>query len=244
MTQGRSCILLCDKLRKYWLPPADEDYKDYDPPREPAFVILNFDTSIYSNIHVSCSYLYPTGVLDISCSNQIVNESDSSINSIHYYYYDPGLNFTDGSVLNLPYGVYFQISANNSSPNDTLPIALTFPSVQIMDPDLLTNNNKHADSKLSELVSEESNAYVLSPYQRQIIWSDRVKYSDLGTSSKKGVISVAKKSAKHLFNYFGVTTRIQTVSPLNPQAINPLQFTSTFEIYNQSSTLITYKETE
>ncbi|CAG8569375.1 3150_t:CDS:2, partial [Racocetra fulgida] len=124
-------------------------------------------------------------------SNKILNESDPSTALIAYVYYDPGVNFTDGTVLNLPYGVYFQISANNSFPNDTLPTYQSYPVIQLMDPDLLNNENKHADTKLTELQSEGTNSYVLSPYQ----------------------------------------------------AINPSQFTTTFEEYNQSSTLTTYKET-
>ncbi|CAG8493933.1 26334_t:CDS:2 [Racocetra persica] len=290
MAQGRSCSLLCNKLRKYWFPPADEDYKDYDSPREPPcyrwtrfisliliycaiiyfivifimgfsdppfiqmsrseinsiptpVVILIFNTTIYSNISVSCSYLYPTAVPDTSCSNKILNQSDPSTTSILYVYYDSGVNFTDGTVLTLPVGVYFQISANNSFPNDTLPTLQSYPVIQLMDPDLIFNENKHADSKFTELLSESTNLYVLSPYQRQIIWLDRVKYTDLGGSLKRGALSVARRSSKHVFNYFGLATRIQTFSPLNPLAINPSQFTTTFEVYNQSSTLITYKET-
>ncbi|CAG8638253.1 6399_t:CDS:2, partial [Dentiscutata heterogama] len=71
----------------------------------------------------------------------------------------------------------------------------------------------------------------------------RVKYSDLGSSLKRGILSIAVKSSKHTFDYFGLSTRIQTLNPLNPQVI-PSQFTTTFEIYNQSSTLITYKESD
>ncbi|CAG8742998.1 20674_t:CDS:2, partial [Racocetra persica] len=184
-----------------------------------------------------------TVVPDTSCSNKILNESDPSTTLIVYAYYDPDVNFTDGTVLNLPVGVYFQISANNSLSNDTLPTLQSYPVIQLMDPDIITSENKHADTKLSELLSEGTNIYVLSPYQRQVIWLDRVKYSDLGSSLKKGVLSVARTSSEHVFNYFDLTTRIQTLSPLNPQVINPSQFATTLEVYNQSSTLITYKET-
>ncbi|CAG8794590.1 20098_t:CDS:1, partial [Racocetra fulgida] len=97
--------------------------------------------------------------------NQIFNESDPPTTSIVYAYYDPGVNFTDGTVLNLPVGVYFQISANNSFPNNTLPTLQSYPVIHLMDPDLIISENKHADTKFTELSSESTNLYALSPYQ-------------------------------------------------------------------------------
>ncbi|CAG8767364.1 19830_t:CDS:2, partial [Cetraspora pellucida] len=214
----RACSLLCNKFVTYWFPSVDEDYKDFEQSKEP-----------------SC---YPTGATT-SCNDKLTNLSDSS--TINFIYHDPDISFTDGTSLTMPVGFDFRVSANSSSATDLSPAFITYPSIRLIDPDLLNNTNKHADDKLNNLLSEESNTYVLSPYQRQIIWLDRVKYSDLGGSLKRGVLSVAAKSSKHTFNYFGLSTRMQTFNPLNPQVV-PSQFTTTFEIYNQSSTLVTYKE--
>ncbi|CAG8833811.1 9854_t:CDS:2, partial [Racocetra persica] len=174
-----------------------------------------------------------------SCNDKLTNLSDSSL--MNFVYYDPDTSFTDGTSLTMPVGFDFRVSANSSSANDLSPAFTTYPAIRLVDPDLFNNANRHAGEKLNDVLSEESNTYVLSPYQRQIIWLDRVKYSDLGGSLKRGVLSVAVKSAKHQFNYFGLSTRMQTFNPLNQQVV-PSQFTATFEIYNQSSTLVTYKE--
>ncbi|CAG8546730.1 16604_t:CDS:2 [Dentiscutata erythropus] len=216
--EKRACSLLCNKFISYWFPSVDEDYKDYEQRREPT----------------------STGAT-ISCNDKISNVTDTSV--INFVYYDPDISFTDGTSLNMPIGFDFRISANNSFANDSSPAFITYPIIKLVDPNLFNNSNRHADDKLTEVLSEGSNMYALSPYQRQIIWLDRVKYSDLGGSLKRGVLSVAVKSSEHTFNYFGLSTRIQTLNPLNPQVI-PSQFTTTFEIYNQSSTLITYKESD
>ncbi|RIB13123.1 hypothetical protein C2G38_2099078 [Gigaspora rosea] len=203
-------------------------------------VFISFNSTVFSNFNINCSYILATGAT-ISCNDKLSNITDNSV--ITFVYNDPSTNFTDGTSMTMPVGFDFRISANNSFANDLSPAFITYPTIRLVDPDLFVNTDRHADDKLTVVLSEESNMYVLSPYQRQIVWLDRVKYSDLGGSLKRGVLSVAVKSSKHSFNYFGLLTRMQTFNPLNPQVV-PSQFTNTFEIYNQSSTLVTYKESE
>ncbi|CAG8786260.1 39237_t:CDS:2 [Gigaspora margarita] len=183
-----------------------------------------------------------------SCNSHIINSTESDINI--FAYYDPGVNFTDGTSLNMPTGVNFQISANNSFPNDTLTTLSSYPFMILVDQDLVTSLSNDPNSKsINSYAADTSNLFVLSPYQRQVVWFDRVKYSQLDAASRKGVLSVTKQSAKLAFNYFSLSTRIRKqinfhFTPLNPLGVNPSLFTATLEIYNQSSTLTTYKETD
>ncbi|KAF0534065.1 hypothetical protein F8M41_010238 [Gigaspora margarita] len=287
--EKRACSLFWIKFTKYWFPPADDDYKNYDPPREPScyrwtrffsllviyiliiyFIIifimsftdtpflqmyrsnvnnipipalfLFFNTTIYSSFNINCLYTYSTGATS-SCNSHIINSTESDI--YIFAYYDPGVNFTDGTSLNMPTGVNFQISANNSFPNDTLTTLSSYPFMILVDQDLVTSLSNDPNSKsINSYAADTSNLFVLSPYQRQVVWFDRVKYSQLDAASRKGVLSVTKQSAKLAVNYFSLSTRIQSLSPLNPLGVNPSLFTATLEIYNQSSTLTTYKETD
>ncbi|CAG8609376.1 19503_t:CDS:2 [Gigaspora margarita] len=216
----RACSLLCNKCIAYWFPSVDEDYKDHEHPREPA--------------------CYLTGAT-ISCNDKLSNFTDSDSSVIAFIYDDPDTNFTDGTSMNMPIGFEFRISANSSFANDLSPAFLTYPIIQLADPYLFFSKDRHAGNKLIDVMEEQSNTYVLSPYQRQIVWLDRVEYSDLGGSLKRGALSIAVHSSKHTFHYFKLSTKMQSFNPLNPQVV-PSQFTTTFEIYNQSSTLITYKE--
>ncbi|CAG8513567.1 18975_t:CDS:2 [Dentiscutata erythropus] len=221
--EKRACSLFWIKLTRYWFPLVDDDYKDHDPPDNTG------DTS--------------------SCNSHVFNETDPTTNLNTFFYYDSGVNFTDGTLLNMPTGVNFQISANNSLPNDSLTTLLSYPLITLVDQELFTSYISGTDQPQSKLsntfLSDLSNVYFLSPYQRQIVWFDRVKHTELSAASKKGgALSVAKKSSKLAINYFDLSTRIQSLSPLNPLGVNPAQFTATLEIFNQSSTLTTYKETD
>ncbi|CAG8742912.1 28371_t:CDS:2 [Dentiscutata erythropus] len=178
-----------------------------------------------------------------SCNSQLFNDTESGFNI--FIYYDIGANYTDGTVPDQPTGVNFQISANNSFPDDSLPTLLSYPILMFIDQDLVTSVVNQPGSKFADVfASDSTNEYVLSPYQRQVLFFDRVLYSQLDPASKRGVLSVAKKSKKLAFTFFGLSSRLQNLSPLNPQTINPSLFTATLEVYNQSSTLTSYKETE
>ncbi|CAG8656904.1 10706_t:CDS:2, partial [Dentiscutata heterogama] len=244
-----------------------DDYKNYDPPREPSCyrwtrffsLLLIYIMIIYFIIVFILSFtdtpflqMYRSNVKNIpipdssgatsSCNSQLSNTTESGYNL--FLYYDQGANYTDGTFLDMPTGVNFQISANNSFPNDTFPTLSSYPLMVFIDQDLATSFFSNPGSKFSDVfIADLNNVYVLSPYQRQVLWFDRVQHTQLDAASKRGVLSIAKKSKNLAFSFFELSTRIQSLSPLNPLSINPSQFTATLEMYNQSSTLTAYKET-
>ncbi|CAG8588869.1 13164_t:CDS:2, partial [Dentiscutata heterogama] len=125
-------------------------------------VFIRFNSAVYSNYNINCSYVLATGATT-SCNDKLDNVTDSS--AIVFFYYDPDIGFTDGTSLNMPIGIDFRISANNSFADDIGPALITYPIIRLIDPDLFNNTNKHADDKLIDVMSEESNMYALSPYQ-------------------------------------------------------------------------------
>ncbi|CAG8729796.1 3188_t:CDS:2, partial [Racocetra fulgida] len=134
--------LLCDKFIAYLFPSVDEDYKDYEQSKEPP--------------------CYPTGTTT-SCNDKLAILSDSSW--VNFVYYDPNTSFTDGTSLTMPVGFDFRVSANSSSANDLSPAFITYPAIRLVDPNLFNKDNSRATDKLNDILSEEINTYVLSPYQ-------------------------------------------------------------------------------
>ncbi|CAG8747178.1 23884_t:CDS:2, partial [Gigaspora rosea] len=109
--------------------------------------VNSIPTPVNSNYNINCSYVLFTGAT-IPCDDKLSNSTDLSI----FVYDDPGTNFTDGTSMNMPIGLEFRISANTSFANDLSPAFITYPTIQLVDPDLFDNTNKHAANKLNDVL--------------------------------------------------------------------------------------------
>ncbi|CAG8635879.1 8076_t:CDS:2, partial [Scutellospora calospora] len=173
-----------------------------------------------------------------SCDNKIFTIVDPP--NTYYVFTDPGTNFTDGTNPDLPTGFNFRFSANNSITNDSSLITASYPTIVFIDTDSITSSNND-NSQLSDALVELGNFYLLSPNQRQIMWLERVRHKDFDSRTKRGVLSVASKAKKSMVNYYGLTTKIQTLNMYSPSTVTS-QFISTLEIRNQSNIVTTYAE--
>ncbi|CAG8549207.1 4974_t:CDS:10 [Ambispora gerdemannii] len=147
-------------------------------------------------------------------------------------------NYVDSSGI---FGISVQIFVNSSTQNQFSDAESAMSSgmvFRLVDADFgqidFSAGKKESVDAREEAFNLE-NAYILSPYQRHVIWFKRAQNKDLDGHRFRngaGINTVTN-------DYFVITSQIQTVSPQNRTTFKPF---TTIEIYYQSRIVTTNEQ--
>ncbi|CAG8512154.1 11158_t:CDS:10 [Ambispora leptoticha] len=191
---------------------------------------VDSNKNVYKNGSTApCNHLLSRNQVTMGWGNSV--SSTNASNNSQVYLSQDGI-----------FGITVQIYVNSSATKNQLTDAESAMNsgmvLRLVDADFgqidLSSGKKESVNAREEAFNLE-NAYILSPYQRHVVWFRRIQYKDLDGHKFRngaGINSVTN-------DYYAITSQIQTVSPQNPAAFKPY---TTIEIYYQSRIVTTNEQ--